>query len=163
MLVDSSLNTTPFFDKCCKKASSRLNLLTKVRYLMDVNVAKYIYQTMVLPAFKYCGLHLLCLSATQEDKLVSLHKRVERIMESKEFHSVSSINQKRACQFVKSCLDVDVVDPFNDYFTLPSHQKNTRNNAKMIILPRIRTENYRKMSILLAESYLTCFLWKAAA
>ena len=142
--VDSSLNMTPFLDKCYKKASSRLNLLAKVRYLMDVKVAKSIYQTMVLPAITYCGVHLLCLTATQEDKLASLYRRAERIVKSKDIRSVSSANQKRACQFVKCCLDGDVINPFKDYFTLSSHQKNTRNNAKMILLPKIRTKYGRK-------------------
>ena len=111
---------------------------------MDVNVAKSIYQTMVLPAFTYCGFHLLCLTATQEDKLASLHKRAERIVKSKEIRSVSSANQKRACQFVKSCLDGNVIEPFKHYFTLSSHQKNTRNNDTMVLLPKIRTEYGRK-------------------
>ena len=57
--VDSTLNITSFFDKCFKKASSRLNLIAKERYLMDVNVAKSIYQS---------GLHLLCLKVTQETR-----------------------------------------------------------------------------------------------
>ena len=142
--VNSSLNMTSFFDKCYKKASSRLSLLAKLRYLMDVNVAKSIYQTMVLPALTYCGFHLLCLTATQEDKLASLHKRAEQIVKSKEIRSVSSANQKRACQFVKSCLDGNVIEPFKHYFTLSSHQKNTRNNDKMVLLPKIRTEYGRK-------------------
>ena len=108
--VNSSLYMIQFFDKCFKKASSLLNLLAKVGYLMDVNVTKSIYQTMVLPAFTYCRLYLLCLTATQEDKLVSLHKTAERIVKSKEIRSVSSANQRRACQFVKSCLDGDLID-----------------------------------------------------
>jgi len=59
---------------------------------------------------------------------------------SKEIRSVPSANQKQTCQFIKSCLDGDVADPFKDYFTLSSHQKNTRNNSKMTLLPKIRAE-----------------------
>ena len=54
--VDSSLNMNTFFDKCYKKASSRLNLLAKLRHELDTNAAKYIYQSMIMPTCTYCGL-----------------------------------------------------------------------------------------------------------
>ena len=94
--ANSSLNMTSSVDKCYKKASSRLNLLAKVKFLMDVNVVKSIYQTMVLLAFTYFGLNLLCITATLKDKLASLHKRAERIVKSIEIPSVSRAKQKRA-------------------------------------------------------------------
>ena len=88
--------------------------------------------------------YICILAATQEDKLASLHKEAERIVKSEEIPSVSSANQKRTCQFARFFLDGDVIDPFKDYFTLSSHQMNTRNNAKMILLPKVRTECGRK-------------------
>ena len=63
--VDSSLNMTSLLDECYKKAPSRMNLLAKLRYLMDVNVAKTIYQSMVLSAFTYCGTPTLSHSSTR--------------------------------------------------------------------------------------------------
>ena len=104
---------------------------------------------MLLPAFTYCGLNLPCLTA----KLVPLHKRAEQIVMSKEIRSVSSANQKRACQFVKSCLDGDVIEPLKQYFTPSSHQKNTRNNAKMVLLPKKGSE-YGRISFQFAGGKL---------
>ena len=135
---------TSFFDKCYKTASSRRNLLVKVRYLMDDDVTKSIYQSVVLPAFTYCGQHLLCLTTTQGEKLISLHRRAKRIVKSREIRSVSDANKKRACHFVKSGLDGEVIHPFKEYFALSSHEKNISCNTKIILLPKIKTEYGRK-------------------
>ena len=83
--------------------------------------------------YKLAGLLLVCTA-----------DRANFLIKSKEIRSVSGANQKRVCQFVKPCLDGDVIEPFKHYFTLSSHQKNTRNNAKMVLLPKIRTEYGRK-------------------
>ena len=53
-------------------------------------------------------------------------------------------NKKHACIVVKSCLNNEFIEPLNQYFELSNHGKNTRNNEKMIRLPRIRTEYARK-------------------
>ena len=147
--LDSSLNMNTFFDKCYKKASSRLNLLAKLRNELDTNAAKSIYQSMIMPTFTYCGLQLLCLTNTQAKKMESFHKRAERIVNTNDenrtvLQSISNANKKRACAFVKLCLDDEVMDSFKQYFVLCKHNKNTRNNAKMIRLPNIKTEYARK-------------------
>ena len=142
--VDSSLNMNSFFDTCYKKASSRLNLLAKLRHMLDIDAARYIYHCMILPTFTYCGLHLLHLTISREYKLASFHRRAERIVNAKDIRSVTNANKKRACIFVKSCLEGEVIDPFINYFKLSSHNKNTRNNSKIIQLPLIKREYARK-------------------
>ena len=79
----------------------------------------------------------------------SFHKRAERIVNTNDenrtvLQSISNANKKRACAFVKLCLDDEVMDSFKQYFVLCKHNKNTRNNAKMIRLPNIKTEYARK-------------------
>lgn len=142
--VDSSLNMNSFFDTCYKKASSRLNLLAKLRHMLDIDAARSIYHSMILPTFTYCGLHLLHLTITQENKLASFHRRAERIVNTKDIRSVTNANKKRACIFVKSCLEGEVIEPFIDYFKLSAHSINTRNNSKIIKLPLIKREYARK-------------------
>jgi len=51
--VDSTLNLNSFFDTCYKKASSRLNLLAKLRYMLNTDASKSIYNSMILPTFTY--------------------------------------------------------------------------------------------------------------
>jgi len=73
--VDSTLNLNSFFDTCYKKASSRLNLLAKLRYMLNTDASKSIYNSMILPTFTYCGLHLLQLTNSQEYKLLSIKEQ----------------------------------------------------------------------------------------
>ena len=58
--IDSTLNLNTFFEKCYKKASSRLSLLAKLRGDLDMKAAKAIYHRMILPTITYCGILLLC-------------------------------------------------------------------------------------------------------
>ena len=86
---------------------------------------------MIMPTFTYCGLQLLCLTNTQANKLESFHKRAERIVNTNDknrtvLQSISNANKKRACAFVKLCIDDEVIDSFKEYFVLCKHNKNTR-------------------------------------
>ena len=60
--VDTTLSLNSHFDKCFKRASSRLRLLANLRSSMDNTTASTIYRTMILPTFTYCGILLLKLS-----------------------------------------------------------------------------------------------------
>ena len=62
--VDTTLNLNSHFDKCFKRASSRLRLLANLRSSMDNTTASTIYRTMILPTFTYCGILLLKLTNT---------------------------------------------------------------------------------------------------
>ena len=108
------------------------------KYLMGVDVTKSIYESRVLPALTYCGLQLLCVTTTQEEKLATLTNSDVQRNSTRQLRK----NKKRASELVKSCVDgeVVVVDLFIEYFAMSSHQKNTCNNAKMIILLKTKTE-----------------------
>ena len=54
--LDSSLNLNSHYENSMKKASGRLNLLSKLRNQMDSKTAESIYKVMVLPMFNYCSL-----------------------------------------------------------------------------------------------------------
>ena len=91
--VDSSLNMNTFFDKCYKKASTRLNLLSKLRQEFDLHSAKSIYHSMILPTFTYCGIHLLHLTNTKSRRLDSFHRRAENVV-NKQAETGSTINHQ---------------------------------------------------------------------
>ena len=132
--IDSTLNMNTFFDKCYKKASSRLSLLAKLRGDLDMKAAKAIYhQSMILPTFTYCGIFRLCNTRTQSEKLDSFHNRAEAIVNRNSVNritlqSVTNANKKRACTLVRSWLDDKVIDPFKNYFQLIEHSIRTRNS-----------------------------------
>ena len=82
--LDSSLNLNSDFDAKYKKASGRLQLLTKIRNNLDMETAKAIYGSMALPVLTYCGILNLKLTRTQENKLNSFHNRAMQIIAKKQ-------------------------------------------------------------------------------
>ena len=73
--VDSTLNLNCHFEKCYKRALSRLGLLGKLRPHLDLAAAKAIYRTMILPTFTFSGILVLKLTETQVKRLSSFHDR----------------------------------------------------------------------------------------
>ena len=72
--IDSKLNLNTHFDAFYKRASTRLRLLSKIRYSVNVDLARKIYQLMITPLLTYCGILNLNLTSTQVRKLVSLRE-----------------------------------------------------------------------------------------
>ena len=81
--LDSTLNRNSDFDAKYKKASGRLQLLAKIRNHLDIESAKAIYRSMVLPVLTYCGILNLKLTRTQENKLNSFHNHAMQIIAKK--------------------------------------------------------------------------------
>ena len=72
--LDPSLNLSLHFDKMYKSAAGRVNLLRRIRPLIDTSSAKKIYKVMIQPIFTYCG----ALSLNISDSRKSLIKNIER-------------------------------------------------------------------------------------
>ena len=73
MEINSGLNLNFYFEKNFKCASGRLRLLAKLKDYLDLKPAKFIYQSMILPALTYCGILQLKLTPTHLNKLSSFH------------------------------------------------------------------------------------------
>ena len=147
--IDSTLNLNTHFEKCFKRASSRLRLLAKIRDSLDLTAAKAVYDSMILPTFTYCGVLQLKLTSTQVKRLSSFHDRCLRIINghSKNPTAIQSVvNAKniRACKLVRKCLDNDICENFQGYFELQKHKTKTRNSQCLIRLPSIKIEYARK-------------------
>ena len=72
----------------------------------------------------------------------SIERRV-RDMTSGSQKSVPSIVQslyKRACKTVRQCLDKEMCTNFHDYFSINEHNRNTRNMAALINIPKVKLE-----------------------
>ena len=122
VLVDTSLNLNSYFDKCVKHASGRLRLLAKLRSFMDNATASTIYRTMILPTFTYCGILQLKLINTQISRLSSFHSRSLKIVYGDEtadkgLMTVINVNKMRTCKLERKCLDRDICEHFQNYFT----------------------------------------------
>ena len=54
MLIDANLNFKLHMDKLLVKVSKRIGVLGRIRNNLTVNLAKKVYQSLVLPVMDYC-------------------------------------------------------------------------------------------------------------
>ena len=146
--IDYSLNMNSNFDYNYKKACGRLKLLRKIRPFLNITAAMAIYQGMVLPILRYCGLLHLKLSKTREDRLLAFHKRALEIITLKSNNGLDIkppfiINQIRTCQLVRQCIDGNICSNFKNYFEMQTYDKATRNRGYQLKVPKIRLEYSR--------------------
>ena len=159
--IDSSLNLNSHFDKCFKRATSRLRLLGKLRDYLDLTAAETIYCSLILPTFTYSGILLLKLTDTQLRRLASFHNRSVRTMQgnlntSGRTQSFVSANYIRACKLVRKCIDKEICDTSQGYFEINDHNMRTRNNQCLVKLPKIKTEYARKSFCFMAAKIYFC-------
>ena len=92
---------------------------------------------------------LLWSSQSREDKLLAFHHRALDIIRSStkyecDINLPSIINQIKACQMVRNCLDGNVCSNFMNYFEINAHERSTRNSGYQLKLPKIRLEYSRR-------------------
>ena len=130
------------FRSSLKKASTRVNLLKKVKFYIDSKTAALIYQSMILPILTFCPFSTHGSTPKYiKDNTIALESHTERIIG--ENHRVrSSDNEKciRLCSFVNQCLYGNVCDVFENYFYHKKTKMSTQNNGSMVYVPRIRLE-----------------------
>ena len=103
--LGNTITPTLSFDKNFqlryKKASSRVNLLSKVREYLTRQAAEKVYQTMIAPLMLYCCLLNLKLSTTQKKSLASIESRASSIIYTGTDEKVKSIYNDMN---IKGCL-----------------------------------------------------------
>ena len=67
-------------DEICKKASSAIGALKRVRPFISKDVAVRIYNALILPYFDYCGAAWDCMSGYLSDKLQKMQNRAVRVI-----------------------------------------------------------------------------------
>ena len=146
--LNNTVDTNLQFDSNYKRFSSRLNLLRRIRYLLDQKTTVMLYNTMLAPIFSYCSTLSLHLTNTQKQKLKSLESRASCIINTTDqqnpIKSIEANYKLRSSILVRKCIDKLTCSNFHDYFHLLSHEKHTRNNMNTLTLPKVRTEFGRK-------------------
>ena len=100
------MNIQEHFNLTYKKASSRLSLLSKLRFLLTDEAAKTMYQTMILPVVTYFCLVDLKSTETQKKRLESLDNRSRKIVNrNAPIITIQDYEKRHACKFVRKCLD----------------------------------------------------------
>ena len=98
------------FEKGFKKASGRLNLLTKMRSYRSVEAALKIFEMVIVPVLLYSSLIHLQLTKTQKRKLESIERRAKKIIGGKKkICGIERRMKKKCCKIVKKSLDENFV------------------------------------------------------
>ena len=63
-----------------KRAAGSFNLLKRIRPLIDKSVAQKIYKAVIRPVFTYCGTLGLCWSRSRKNRIESIERRSQKVM-----------------------------------------------------------------------------------
>ena len=146
--MDKSLTLAGHLNKVIKKASSRTNLLNRIRHNVNPYTAKTIYKVMILPVMLYCGNAFINIADSRKQQFENIQMRALRIVNgqsnSVQLPTVQQIRNKNCAVDVFKCLNGLAPSVYKDYFTRTCHTKSTRGNNKNLVLPRVRSESGRK-------------------
>ena len=148
--LDPSLSLTDHVQKVCKKASSRLGLLRRIRPILTIHAALDLYKAMVQPVTTYCSTAFLSMSETNRKKLERLETRATKIIfgarhqQHRMFRSFANMQNIQCADFVFRCLNKTAPDVFHEHFQKVDHQKATRGNGKNLKIPKVKTESAKR-------------------
>ena len=148
--LDPSLSLNDHIHKVCKKASSRLGLLKRVRPILTIHAALDLYKAMVQPVTTYCSTAFLFMSETNRNKFERLEKRAAKIIfgahhqQDHMFRSFVNTQNMQCADFVFRCLNRTAPDVFYGHFEKVGHQQATRVNGLNLKIPKVKTESAKK-------------------
>ena len=90
LTIDAQLSWGKHIEEICKKVSSAIGALKRLRPFISKETAIQIYNALILPHFDYCSLVWECLSGYLSDKLQKLQNRAARVITKSPFHASSS-------------------------------------------------------------------------
>ena len=112
--LDQTLIFEDHFRKTYKQAASRLNLLRKIRSLVDCLTAELIYRTMIMPLVSYCGLIFMGCSQSYKKRSEYIECKAKSVIKAHnaniDLHipTIDSMIKKRACSLVFDILQSNV-------------------------------------------------------
>ena len=100
LTIDKHLSWCKYVEEICKKVSSALGALKRVRPFISKETAIRIYNALIMPHLDYCSPVWDCLSGHLSDKLQKLQSRAARIITKSPFdtssdHLLSTLDWER--------------------------------------------------------------------
>ena len=138
-LLNLSLSLNDNFNVTYRKASSRLRLLEVLKENLTDKAGKCMYQSMVVPLLTYNCIANLNLNRNQLGRLCSLDRRVSQIL-GEPMTPIFNLIKKHAILRVEKCLSVGMCSSFRNYFQKLEHKVSTRNNGKLLKIPKVKLE-----------------------
>lgn len=141
--LDESVTLQDHLSKTYKKVCGRLYLLKRLRGKMTQKAALTIYQTMIIPLLTYCSIATSNNNNVFINKLQTIENRAKQIIgENCKVNSIEKEMHKRLCGHVYDCIHDNICDPLKNCFEIMDN--NTRNKGKLIRLPKVNIESYKK-------------------
>ena len=146
-------------DKICKKASSRLKLLQQIRRNISPHAAEKIYNVMIRPVlFNYYPVYI-SLGDTAKSRLQSIQDRAQRIVAKDssvtlDRDSLPQTRRKRASVDVFKSAKWNLHGLAEEHL----HGKNTHENGSLLVLPKVRCDSGRKLSLFKERQFTTTYL-----
>ena len=140
--LDPPLNMKEHFKGVCKKVSTRLRLLKRIRpFITDLAMFR-IYQALIVPSITYCSLTNFYHQPYRKSTILLFESRVGKLTD-KDIPSIDKILQKKIYKAVFKCLKGNM-PMLENYFERVSHNKETRNNNIMLRVPKIKLESTKR-------------------
>ena len=114
-----------------------------MRPLLTQVAAAKIYQAYIIPLITYCSLTNYNIVRSKKEATSTFEQRAVKIIGSKCIPLTETFLKKKTCEIVKKCLNGDFPF-FMEYFEYVSHEYYTRNNNKLLRLPKIKLESSKK-------------------
>ena len=168
--VDHNLNFDKHLSELCKKASRKINALSRITPYMNVSKKRILMNAFFKSQFSYCPLIWMCHSRANNNKINRLHERCLRIVFSDKQSSFETLLEKdssvsihnRNLQFlatemykIKNNLSPPIIA---DLFEQRNEQHYNLRNWAQFSLPAIRTVCHGSESI----SFLGPKIWNMA-
>ena len=147
VIMDKSLNYySSHFDRMYKRMSSRVKLLSKIRYDLSPYVAETIYRMMIFPLMFYCNNVFLGNSISRFETIQNRsYKIVHTTKTPCPWISVQNERKRRTAVDVFKYLNhIHIPENFDKCFSRTSHTINTRGNNSLLKIPKVRTSAGRK-------------------
>ena len=145
LILNETLNMSEYIKVTMKKSRSRVNLLRRIRPLIDADTASLIFKVMILPILTYCPYSTFGnIPNYVENKVQNIENRAQKIIGKPLPYSMKNFQKRRIATYVHQCLTNNVCKNFENYFEVIESKINTRNNGTLIRLPKVKLEVTRK-------------------
>ena len=158
LTIDDRLSWSNHVDEICRKVSSAIGALKRIRHFISANTALQIYNALILPHFDYCSPVWDCLSSQSSDKLQKLQNRAARVITKLPFDTSSNLlldslkweklslrrKKQKALIMYKTIHDL-APEYLQRLFSQRDAEYNLRNLEGKLTLPKPNT-NYLKRS-----------------
>ena len=91
LTIDDRLSWSNHVDEICRKVSSAIGALKRIRHFISAITALQIYNALILPHFNYCSPVWDCLGGQSSDKLQKLQNRAARVITKLPFDTSSNL------------------------------------------------------------------------